>query len=97
MNPSPSSAFAPLHAKVEATRATVADSIERALENTAKLEHIEAQSVQLEATTSTFRKESASLQRKLFWKNVQMKVAIGAGILMLLGAIVGVAFAMASS
>lgn len=89
------SAFSPLHKKVEATRAVLAEAIEGALQNTARMEDIEAQSQQLELSANKFRSESGSLQRKMFWHNVKMKVALGLVGVCVLGAIVGVLYALA--
>ncbi len=91
-----SESFAPLHAKVEATRAVLADSIAVALDNSARLEAIETQSAELEATADRFRRETVDLRRKMFWKNVQMKVAIGTGIALALGAVGGILYALST-
>lgn len=89
-----SDTLSPLHQKVEATRAVLADSISIALENTTKLQDIEAQSESLAETTNVFRSKAGELRRQLFWKNVKMKVAIGLGVVSVLGVIAGIGYAI---
>jgi len=95
-SPSPSP-FAPLHAKLEATRLLMADSIATALDNSTQLESIEQQSADLEQTAGRFRRETTDLRRKMFWKNVQMKAAIGCGVLLALGACAGILYGLVAT
>ncbi len=78
-------------AKVENTQIIMHDNITKALENQVKLESIEIQSEELMQSSGIFLQKSRQLKNKMWWKNMRMKIMIGAFVLVVIGLIIGIA------
>ncbi len=78
-------------AKVENTKTVMHDNITKALENQVKLESIEIQSEELMQESGIFLQKSRQLKNKMWWKNIRMKIMVGAFVLVVIGLIVGIA------
>jgi hypothetical protein len=84
-------AISNVKAKVENTRVIMHDNISKALENQVKLESIELESEELMQASGIFSAKSKELKNKMWWKNMRMKIMVGAFVLVLIGIIVGIA------
>lgn len=75
-------------AKVEAVKLQMQDNLQVALENCVKLEKIEQDAEELQASAGIFKAQAHSLKRKMWWKNLKMKLAIACIVLTVLGVII---------
>lgn len=69
-----------VQAKVEATRGILSQTMSEAIRNGQNLEEVALRSEELGESAHVFQHQSTELKRKLFWKNVRMKVFIGFAI-----------------
>eukprot|EP00617_Octactis_speculum_P017003 CAMPEP_0185757820 /NCGR_PEP_ID=MMETSP1174-20130828/16328_1 /TAXON_ID=35687 /ORGANISM="Dictyocha speculum, Strain CCMP1381" /LENGTH=225 /DNA_ID=CAMNT_0028437377 /DNA_START=17 /DNA_END=694 /DNA_ORIENTATION=+ len=63
--------------KVEVTKSQMEDNIKTALENCVQLENIEDKAHELESNAETFNDQARILRRKMWKKNLKMKLMIG--------------------
>ena len=81
-------------AKVESVKLVMQDNVELALANVVKLETVEKAAEELQQQAGVFKRNAHELKKKMWWKNLKMKIIIGVIILAIIGIIVGVAVAM---
>ena len=67
------------------------DNVNVALQNCVKLESIESVAEELQQQAGVFKRSANDLRKKMWWKNMRMKLIIGVLILAVLGIIIGVA------
>lgn len=83
--------------KVDAVKLVMQENIDIALQNCVKLESIEKAAEELQQQAGVFKRNANELKKKMWWKNIKMKLIIGFIILAILGIIIGVAVAMSKS
>lgn len=86
-----------VNAKVEQVKSVMHENINKALENTVKLESIELQSQELMQSAGIFSENAKELKKRMWWKNMKMKLMFGTIILVILGIIVGVSVGISKS
>lgn len=79
--------------KVESVKLVMQDNVNVALQNCVKLESIEEVAEELQQQAGVFKRSANDLRKKMWWKNMRMKLIIGFLILAVLGIIIGVAVA----
>lgn len=77
-----------VQAKVEAVKLQMQDNLQVALENCVKLEQIEQDAEELHASAGIFKAQANSLKKKMWWKNLKMKLLIACIVLVILGVII---------
>ena len=77
--------------KVDSVRLVMQDNVNVALQNCVKLESIEQVAEELQQQAGVFKRSANDLRKKMWWKNMKMKLVIGFLILAVLGIIIGVA------
>lgn len=86
--------LAALSKKVDAVKLTMQENVDRALQNCVKLESIEKQAEELQASAGVFKKNANELKNKLWWKNMKMWLILITIVLIILAIIIGVAVSM---
>jgi len=66
------------------------ENVDLALQNCVKLEHIEKAAEELQQQAGVFKRNANELKKKMWWKNMKMKLIIGAIVLVILGIIIAV-------
>ena len=67
------------------------ENIEVALQNCVKLELIDAAAEELRISAGIFKNNANDLRKKLWWKNMKMKLLIGGIVLVIIGVIIAIA------
>eukprot|EP00604_Paraphysomonas_vestita_P000772 CAMPEP_0174825270 /NCGR_PEP_ID=MMETSP1107-20130205/42601_1 /TAXON_ID=36770 /ORGANISM="Paraphysomonas vestita, Strain GFlagA" /LENGTH=182 /DNA_ID=CAMNT_0016056737 /DNA_START=229 /DNA_END=777 /DNA_ORIENTATION=+ len=80
--------------KVDSIKLVMQDNVDQALQNCVKLESIEKAAEELQQQAGVFKRNANELKKKMWWKNMKMKLIIGFAILAVLGIIIGVGVAM---
>lgn len=80
--------LAAVSAKVESVKLVMQDNVEIALQNCVKLESIEKAAEELQQQAGVFKRNANDLRKKMWWKNLKMKLILGAVILAILLAII---------
>lgn len=75
-------------AKVEAVKLQMQDNLQVALENCVKLEKIEQDAEELQASAGIFKAQAHSLKKKMWWKNLKMKLVIACIVVTILVVII---------
>ena len=83
--------------KVDSVKLVMQENIDIALQNCVKLESIEKAAEELQQDAALFRRGATDLRKKMWWKNIKMKLIIGFIFLAVLGIVIGVAVAMSKS
>jgi len=83
--------------KVDAVKIVMQENVDLALQNTVKLESIERAAEELQQQAGVFKRNANELKKKMWWKNIKMKLIIAFIILAIIGIIVGVAVAEAKA
>lgn len=81
--------------KVDSVKLVMQDNVDIALQNCVKLESIERQAEELQQQAGLFKRNANELKKRMWWKNIKMKLILGAIILAILGIIAGVIAYMA--
>eukprot|EP00599_Poterioochromonas_sp_BG-1_P003628 CAMPEP_0173148854 /NCGR_PEP_ID=MMETSP1105-20130129/9975_1 /TAXON_ID=2985 /ORGANISM="Ochromonas sp., Strain BG-1" /LENGTH=228 /DNA_ID=CAMNT_0014063603 /DNA_START=165 /DNA_END=851 /DNA_ORIENTATION=- len=89
--------LAAVQKKVESVKLVMQENVDIALQNCVKLETIEKAAEELQQQAGVFKRNANELKKKMWWKNIKMKLIIGFIILAILGIIIGVAVAMSKS
>ncbi len=90
-------AISNVKAKVENTKSVMHENITKALENQVRLESIELESQELMQSAGIFSEKSKQLKNKMWWKNMRMKIMVGAFVLVVIGLIIGIAVGVSKS
>lgn len=80
--------LAAVSAKVESVKLVMQDNVDIALQNCVKLESIEKAAEELQQQAGVFKRNANDLRKKMWWKNLKMKLILGAVILAILLAII---------
>lgn len=80
--------------KVESVKLTMQENVDIALQNCVKLETIEKAAAELQQQAGVFKRNANELKKKMWWKNIKMKLIIGGVILVILGIIIAIAVVM---
>jgi hypothetical protein len=83
--------------KVDAVKLVMQENVDIALQNCVKLERIEQQAEELQQQAGVFKRNANELKKKMWWKNLKMKLIIGFVILAILGIIIGVIVAQSKA
>jgi len=83
--------------KVDSVKLVMQENVDLALQNCVKLESIEKAAEELQQQAGVFKRNANELKKKMWWKNIKMKLIIATIILVILGVIIGVAVAMSKS
>jgi hypothetical protein len=86
--------LAAVQKKVESVKIVMQENVDIALQNCVKLETIEKAAEELQQQAGVFKRNANELKKKMWWKNIKMKLIIAFIILAILGIIIGVAVAM---
>jgi hypothetical protein len=76
--------------KVESVKLVMQDNVDLALQNCVKLESIEKAAEELQQQAGVFKRNAHELKKRMWWKNLKMKLIIGGIILVILGVIAGI-------
>ena len=74
-------------AKVESVKLVMQENVELALQNCVQLSSIEEKAEQLQQQAGVFKKTAKDIKNKMWWKNLKMKLAILAIVLIIIGVI----------
>ena len=96
-NPQQFDRISQVNEKINQTKSVMIENIDLALANCSKLEDIELGSQELMISAGIFGKNAERLRRKMWWKNMKMKILLAAIILTILGIIIGVAVGMSQA
>ncbi|RYG68433.1 hypothetical protein EON64_05195 [archaeon] len=83
--------------KVDSVKLVMQENVDIALQNCVKLETIEKAAAELQQQAGVFKRNANELKKKMWWKNIKMKLIIAFVILAIIGIIVGIAVAMSKS
>ena len=83
--------------KVESVKLVMQENVDLALQNCVKLESIEKAAEELQQQAGVFKRNANELKKKMWWKNIKMKLIIAAIIIIILGIIVAIAVTMSKS
>ncbi len=86
--------LAKIQQKVNVIKNVMQQNIDTAMQNCVRLEEIEKQSEELHQMAGIFKKNTTILKKKMWWKDMKMKIIIAVIILTILGVIIGVLVAM---
>uniref|UniRef100_A0A7S0SW64 V-SNARE coiled-coil homology domain-containing protein n=1 Tax=Chromulina nebulosa TaxID=96789 RepID=A0A7S0SW64_9STRA len=76
--------------KVDQVKLVMQENVDLALQNCVKLESIERSAEELQQQAGVFKKNANELRKKMWWKNIKMKLIIGGVILVIIAIIVAV-------
>ncbi len=76
--------------KVENVKDVMHENIDVALKNCIKLETIELKAEEMEQQASIFKRHTTELRKKMWWKNMKMKLCFAFIILIIIAIIVGI-------
>mmetsp|Transcript_9628 Transcript_9628/g.14491 ORF Transcript_9628/g.14491 Transcript_9628/m.14491 type:complete len:232 (-) Transcript_9628:201-896(-) len=76
--------------KVESVKLVMQDNVDMALQNCVKLESIEKAAEELQQQAGVFKRNAHELKKRMWWKNLKMKLIVGGVILVILGIIAGI-------
>jgi len=82
--------LAAVQKKVDTVKLVMQENVDIALQNCVKLESIERAAEELQQQAGVFKRNANELKKKMWWKNIKMKLIIGAIILIILGIIIAV-------
>jgi hypothetical protein len=85
--------LASVQKKVDTVKLVMQENVDMALQNCVKLESIERAAEELQQQAGVFKRNATDLKKKMWWKNIKMKLIIGFIVLSIIGIIVGVAVA----
>ena len=80
--------------KVDSVKLVMQENVDIALQNCVKLESIERAAEELQQQAGVFKRNANELKKKMWWKNIKMKLIIAAIVLTILGIIVAVIVVM---
>lgn len=83
--------------KVDSVKLVMQENVDMALKNCVKLESIEKAAEDLQQQAGVFKRNANELKKKMWWKNIKMKLIIAAIILIILGIIIAIAVTMSKS
>jgi len=83
--------------KVDSVKLVMQENVDLALQNCVKLENIEKAAEELQQQAGVFKRNANELKKKMWWKNMKMKLIIAAIILIILGIIIAVAVTMSKA
>ena len=81
--------------KVDTVKLVMQENVDLALQNCVKLESIEKQAEELQQQAGVFKRSAHDLKKKMWWKDMKMKLIIGFIVIAILGIIIGVIAYMA--
>jgi hypothetical protein len=70
--------------KVESVKLTMQDNVDLALQNCVKLESIEKAAEDLQQQAGVFKKNANELKKRMWWKNLKMKLILGGVIIVII-------------
>ena len=73
--------MAAAHKNVEEITVGVKGNLEKLVVNNENISDLEDQSAKMRDTADQFKKQSKSLERTLWWKNIKLYVYLGIGII----------------
>jgi hypothetical protein len=76
--------------KVESVKLVMQDNIDIALQNCVKLESIGKAAEELQQQAGVFKRNAQELKKRMWWKNLKMKLLLAAIILIIIGIIAAV-------
>jgi len=76
--------------KVDSVKLVMQENVDIALQNCVKLESIERAAEELQQQAGVFKRNANELKKKMWWKNIKMKLIIAAIVLVILGIIIAV-------
>ena len=76
--------------KVDSVKLVMQENVDIALQNCVKLESIEKAAEELQQQAGVFKRNANELKKKMWWKNMKMKLIIAAIVIIILGIIIGV-------
>jgi tetrahydromethanopterin S-methyltransferase subunit F len=85
--------LASVQKKVDTVKLVMQENVDLALQNCVKLESIERAAEELQQQAGVFKRNATDLKKKMWWKNMKMKLIIGFIVLAIIGIIAGVAYA----
>jgi len=77
--------------KVESVKLVMQENVDIALQNCVKLESIERAAEELQQQAGVFKRNANELKKKMWWKNMKLKLIIAFVILVIIAIIVAVA------
>jgi hypothetical protein len=80
--------LAAVTSKVESVKLVMQDNVEIALQNCVRLESIEKAAEELQQQAGVFKRSAHDLRKKMWWKNLKMKLILAFVILIVLAAII---------
>jgi hypothetical protein len=80
--------------KVDSVKLVMQENVDIALQNCVKLESIERAAEELQQQAGVFKRNANELKKKMWWKNIKMKLIIAAIVLVIIGIIVAVIVVM---
>lgn len=82
--------LASLTSKVDSVKLVMQENVDLALQNCVKLEKLEKDAEDLQQQAGVFKRSAHDLKKKMWWKDIKMKLVIGFIILAIIGIIAGV-------
>lgn len=76
--------------KINNVKSVMHQNIEMVLQNCVKLEDLEIRAQELSQTSGIFRGTARDLRRKMWWKNIKMKIYIALIVLTMIGIFTGI-------
>jgi hypothetical protein len=76
--------------KLNEVKSVMHQNIEMALQHIQKLEDLEIKTQELQQSAGIFKRDAGGLRRKMWWKNMQMKIILAVIILAIIGLITGI-------
>ena len=76
--------------KVDSVKLVMMDNVDMALQNCVKLESIEKAAEELQNQAGVFKRSATDLKKKMWWKNIKLKLIIAFIALCILGGIIGI-------
>lgn len=73
--------------KVDSVKLVMQDNVDLALQNCVKLESIEKAAEDLQQQAGVFKRNAHELKKRMWWKNLKMKLILGGVIIIIIGII----------
>jgi len=71
--------------KVDSVKLVMQDNVDLALQNCVKLESIEKAAEELQQQAGVFKKNAGELKKRMWWKNLKMKLILGGVFVVIIG------------
>ncbi|KAG7291870.1 SNAP receptor, synaptobrevin [Staphylotrichum longicolle] len=79
---------AQIQAQIDDTVGVMRDNINKVSERGARLDHLQDQTDNLAQSAQSFRRGANQVRKKMWWKDMKMRIWLGVGIVVLLAIII---------